>query len=252
MKCIYSFSTHMSISLLTLFALEFSPLAYADPRLPTISTPLLAERPSNLGYPRNGTRRGGGSRGDLCELLPGMSPLTALMPDTATWTGEETGEEVVFSLTEHASPDLWVYVPYRLENPDQLRVTLKDSADNQLLRVQLEPDVALPATPGIIRASLGDLGISLLPDVDYRWYVTVRCGDGPPVTVDGWLRYQESPGNDTPNNGFFVDDLSSFATGANENDQTAPWQELLNSVGLSDISDAPILDCCRFVTPVQN
>ncbi|MEM9806320.1 MAG: DUF928 domain-containing protein [Cyanobacteria bacterium P01_D01_bin.56] len=237
----------MPISFITLFALGFSSPAYAELRLP--SHPLLAGRPSNLGYPRDGTRRGGGSRGELCELLPEMSPLTALMPDTATWTGEETEEEVVFSLTEQSSPDIWVYVPYSLENPSQLRFTLKDADDNQLIRVQLDPQSPLPATPGIINISLGELGINLLPEADYHWYVTVNCGEGPPITVDGWLRHRVNRSEDDPSYGFFVDALSTQQA---EDSPTAAWQELLEAVGLSDISTAPIIDCCRFVEPSQN
>lgn len=249
MKCIYSFS--MPISLITLLALGFSPPAYTDFRLPTPSSSLLAGRPSNLGYPRDGTRRGGGSRGDLCELPPDMSPLTALMPDTATWTNEETEEDIVFSLTAQSSPNLWVYVPYSLEEPNQLRFTLKDAADTQLIRVQLAPTIPLPTTPGIMRISLGELGMALLPEADYHWYVTVNCGEGPPVTVDGWLRHRVNRSEDDPSYGFFVDELSAQQAEDGPTVTTA-WQELLEAVGLTDISTAPMMDCCRFVEPSQN
>lgn len=219
---------------------------------------LWAGRPSNLGYPRDGTRRGGGSRGGVCDLSPGTSPLTALMPDTATWTDEvqPTLPDIVYSLTQQPAPDLWIYLPYRLEEASQLRFTLKDDAGNQLVRGQLDPTEPLPAATHIMEVALGDLGVNLSPDRDYHWYVTVTCGQGPPVVVDGWLKHQPERSDEDPSHGFFVDDLSSLAqsqqTNPDDGAAQSAWQELLNAVGLEDIAAAPIADCCRFIKLPQN
>ncbi|MEM6252722.1 MAG: DUF928 domain-containing protein [Cyanobacteria bacterium P01_D01_bin.156] len=217
---------------------------------PIAAPTLLTGRPSNLGYPQDGTRRGGGSRGGVCDVSPGTPPLTALMPDTSTWTDSEQSslEDVVFSLTQQSSPDIWIYVPYIIETSNQLLFTLKDDANNQLMRVQLASTENLPSTPGIIQVSFNSLGVNLLPNVDYHWYVTVNCEQGPPVVVDGWLRHQVDRAEDAPEHTFFVDDLSSLVqTTSSDASARMEWQALLKAVGLEDISTAPIVNCCRLV-----
>lgn len=238
MKCIYV-PTMMALGLsLSLPALGQSTSPKQSARLP-----------EDLGYPRDGTRRGGGSRGGVCDLPPEVPPLTALMPDTATWTTDET-EQIVFSLTNRSEPELWFYLPYALAETSQVNFTLKDAAGETLSRTRLNTSANLPVASSIIRVAFEELGISLTPEAGSQWYLTVRCSGGPPVTVNGWVSYrpQSLPENSRQ---FFVDTVSTLANmqlimPENGAVQTE-WRELLESVGLNDITEAPVLDCCTFI-----
>ncbi|MEL7510072.1 MAG: DUF928 domain-containing protein [Cyanobacteria bacterium J06554_1] len=229
----------------------------------------IAERPDDTGYPQGGTRRGGGSRGGVCDTARDMPPLTALMPDTATWIDTpvvvggsggsgQTAEEIVFSFTASPSPDLWFYLPYRLVDSSRVEFTLKDGAGDTISRTRLDTTETLPTVPSIVRVSLSALGLTLTPETDYHWYLTVHCQGGPPIAVDGWIRYPSLSVDPLtqPTNAFWVDRLSVLADAQllNPNDGSAQvdWRELLESVGLGDIADAPLMDCCSFVEQSQN
>ncbi|MEL6129680.1 MAG: DUF928 domain-containing protein [Cyanobacteria bacterium J06628_4] len=229
----------------------------------------IAERPDDTGYPQGGTRRGGGSRGGVCDTARDMPPLTALMPDTATWIDTpvvvggsggsgQTAEEIVFSFTASPSPDLWFYLPYRLVDSSRVEFTLKDGAGDTISRTRLDTTETLPTVPSIVRVSLSALGLTLTPETDYHWYLTVHCQGGPPIAVDGWIRYPSLSVDPLtqPTNAFWVDRLSVLADAQllNPDDESAQvdWRELLESVGLGDIADAPLMDCCSFVEQSQN
>ncbi|WP_323364386.1 DUF928 domain-containing protein [Leptothoe sp. PORK10 BA2] len=235
---------------------------------------LLSGPPQDIGYPRRGTRRGGGSRGGVCDLPPDVSPLTALMPDTATWTGgdqtiaqtDESSGEIVFSFTHRASPDLWFYQPYGLVEDSRVEFTLKDGAGNTISRSRLDTTDAMATVPGIMRVSLNDVGLTLMANTDYHWYLTVHCAAGPPIVVDGWINYQPLEGDALPQppQQFLVDHLSVLAeaqfsqpgpgsgNSSSHGFGQADWQGLLESIGLGDITAIPRIDCCRFVTQPQN
>lgn len=263
MKCIYVLTTLMSVGL------GLCPPLQADIRLAKSSpSNQIAERPDDTGYPQGGTRRGGGSRGGVCDVARDVPPLTALMPDTATWldtpvVGEsgdsgQIAEEIVFSFTDSPSPDLWFYLPYRLVDSSRVEFTLKDSAGDTISRTRLDTTEIVPTVPSIMGVSLGALGLTLTPETDYRWYLTVHCQGGPPIAVDGWIRYPALSVDPLtqPTNAFWVDRLSVSANAqfSNPNDGAAQadWRELLESVGLGDIADAPLMDCCSFVEQNQN
>ncbi|MEO1509716.1 MAG: DUF928 domain-containing protein, partial [Cyanobacteria bacterium J06633_23] len=213
----------------------------------------IAERPDDTGYPQGGTRRGGGSRGGVCDTARDMPPLTALMPDTATWIDTpvvvggsggsgQTAEEIVFSFTASPSPDLWFYLPYRLVDSSRVEFTLKDGAGDTISRTRLDTTETLPTVPSIVRVSLSALGLTLTPETDYHWYLTVHCQGGPPIAVDGWIRYPSLSVDPLtqPTNAFWVDRLSVLADAQllNPDDESAQvdWRELLESVGLGDIA----------------
>ncbi|MEM9265843.1 MAG: DUF928 domain-containing protein [Cyanobacteria bacterium P01_F01_bin.13] len=251
MKCIYM----STLALLGLSVQLNSPSqAWMEdivaPRPPT----WISERPSNLGHPQDGTRRGGGSRGGICDLPEDRPPLTALMPDTATWT--DSGEqEFVLSFTNSASPELWFYLPYSLEESSRVEFALKDTAGDTLSRAQLDTTGAVPTVPSTIRVSLAELELSLIPETGYHWYLTVYCEGGPPIAVDGWINYQSVPSLEPTDKRFFVDHLSALANAqfVNPDDVAAQsdWIELLESVGLGDITEALPVDCCSFVEKIQ-
>ena len=266
MKCIYVLTT---LTTLMSMGLGLWPPSQAGLRLaqsrPSIQ---MAERPDDTGYPQGGTRRGGGSRGGVCDLARDVPPLTALMPDTATWidipvgggSGEsgQIAEEIVFSFTDSPSPDLWFYLPYRLVNGSRVEFTLKNGAGDTISRTRLDTTETLPMVPSIVRVSLSALGLTLRPETDYHWYLTVHCQGGPPIAVDGWIRHPALTVDPLtqPTNAFWVDRLSVLADAQllnpNDGSTQVDWQDLLESVGLGDIADAPLMDCCSFVEQSQN
>ncbi|MEO0755631.1 MAG: DUF928 domain-containing protein [Cyanobacteria bacterium J06648_16] len=245
-----------------------SPPLRADSRADSradLRADLRADRPSHLGHPTRGTRRGGASRSGTCELAPADDPLTALMP--ADPEADALTPESVVSLTYRAAPDLWFYMPYALNQIHQVDFVLKDIDDNTLLQSRLR-GADETTEPGIIRVSLSDLGMVLEPEMSYHWYLTVHCGDSDTVSVDGWLQQQEIPAFEFPppetdaevisivaryeaSQGFWVDSLSTLANGwAVVPDSPLlleTWQELLVSEALDDIAIYPLLDCCQFV-----
>ena len=191
-------------------------------------------------------------------ILPTNVPsLTALMPDTSTWVEEVTDEtpSVVFSFTNRPMPDLWFYLPYSLDASSRVTFTLKDSVGDTIKRARLdttdELSDELSTSPRIISVSLAQLELPLTPEVDYHWYLTVHCEAGPPISVDGWLNYLPGDNLEQSSRQFFVDSLSVLADAqlSNPSDDTvqSDWLELLESAGLRDITDAPLMDCCSFV-----
>ncbi|MBT9315868.1 DUF928 domain-containing protein [Leptothoe spongobia] len=248
MKCIYV-STYLSLSITMGWGIS-SP---SQAQIPSADIIQLAGRPSNVGHPREGTRRGGGSRGGVCDLPANVPSLTALMPDTSTWVEDVTDEatEVVFSFTNRAMPDVWFYLPYSLVASSRVAFTLKDTSGDTLRRTQLDTTGEMPTRPSIIRVSLAELDLSLSPATDYHWYLTVYCESGPPISVDGWINYQPDNSLEQSRGQFLVDTLSVLADhqfSSPDNDVTQPaWRELLESIGLEDITDAPLVNCCSFV-----
>ncbi len=242
---------------ISFFTLALLGLSVCSPIRAGAAPHWIAERPSNLGHPQDGTRRGGGSRGGECDLPEGRAPLTALMPDTAIWTDIVGGPELVMSYTHRPSPELWFYLPYRLDSHSQVEFVLQNTAGDTLSRAWLDTAL-LPPAPSIIQVSLAALGLSLSPDTGYHWYLTVHCQGGPPVSVDGWLNYQplnpSAPPEPTDTR-FFVDSVSALVQAQLlEPDSTAASDFLtfLNSVSLGDIAETPPVNCCSFVEQTQN
>ena len=213
----------------------------------------MAERP-RMGHPQQGTRRGGGSRGGQCDLPTNIPPLTALMPDPEAWV--DAAAPIVFSFTDRAMPDLWFYLPARLLAMGQVTFTLKDASGETLEQRQLETASQRPTAPNIVRVSLAELELALAPGADYHWYLTVRCESGPPMSVDGWISYLPGDPLERSDSRFLVDTLSVLASRqwSKPDDEAAllAWRELLESVGLGDITDADLTDCCSFVEKIQN
>lgn len=242
MKCIY-LVTALSIALS-----RASTASQGSPGAPPYLAPSWSAGRPAMDHPREGTRRGGGSRGDQCNVS-NRPPLTALMPDTSTWrTASSAGSpDIVFSFTQRAAPDLWFYLPAELATNGQITFTLKTMAGDTLKRAQLTGP--RPTEPSIVRVSFTELELTLESATDYRWYLTVNCGSGPPLSVDGWIQHQPDPQPDQTNQQFLVDTLSTLAVAqwSTPEDGSSAWRSLLESIGLGDIADTPPVDCCSFV-----
>ncbi|HEY9615796.1 MAG TPA: DUF928 domain-containing protein, partial [Microcoleaceae cyanobacterium] len=98
----------------------------------------------------------------------------------------------------------------------------------------------------------------------YRWFLTVDCqplSDATPVSVEGVIQrvplsadLSRSLTNASAlekaslyaKAGVWYDALTMLAALRQQNPQAAiDWQTLLKDVGLSDLADQPIVDCCK-------
>ncbi|ETX05928.1 MAG: hypothetical protein ETSY2_20175 [Candidatus Entotheonella gemina] len=109
---------------------------------------------------RPGGRLGVVTRGDGCANQSGQPEeqkltLLALVPDHV-------------GLTTHEQPSLYWYLSIQTICPAELTVT-----DDHTIKPLLETRLDAPVQPGIQQVRLADYGVSLKPDVPYRWFVTL-------------------------------------------------------------------------------
>ena len=120
------------------------------------------------------SRIGGGTRGPNVDA-----------PTVTVFAPDHTG------LTVNPQPTLYWYLSKQA--PVQIELTLLDDAGVKPL---IETTVKTPMQGGIHALSLKDAGVTLAPDVDYRWHVALvfdpkmRSSD---VTSSGTLRLVAAP-----------------------------------------------------------
>lgn len=224
---------------------------------PTKSTPRPVFIPPPL--PRNigtvsGRRTGMGSR-DSCSAT--STELTALVPSQSAPATKQTNtsqKEVVGGLTTSSRPTFWFYVPYTsssAESSSHAQFTLRDTESNEVYRSK----VALPTNPSVINITLPS-NVALQVNKPYQWFFKVRCAEqqaaSVPIYVEGSIqRVNLNPSiisqleTATPvqkaaiyaANGIWFDSINILAQLRSSNE--AEWQSLLQSIGLSNISNVP-------------
>lgn len=198
--------------------------------------------PPDQGYPP-GSLRGGASRGD-CP--PVATPLTALAPAESVW-----------GLTTRDRPTFWFYVPYSLTDDRPATFVLLDADRNYVYE-----------TSNIRSTQAGIIQITLPPHVPpleinqrYQWTLMIGCEADNPIFTQGSIEriaptaaLSDRLARSTPaeqavlfaNQGIWYDALTTLAElhSANPTDQTviSDWHSLLQSVGLSDLADQPLID----------
>lgn len=227
------------------------------PALPPLPIQFNPDNISNPGRP-GGRRRGGGSRGGCAA--DGV-PLTAIAYSTSE-IGEELGVEVeiesVGSLTTQAQPLLWFYMPQAVSDDISAELIVKDETDEVLYRGQIE---GRTNDNGIISVPMA---VELAAGSAYHWFLSLECDEADLVRVDGWIARQNSrpevmrlfaqaePRNRAAlyaNYGYVQDALNELAAmrlADLDNEAIAQdWVGFLNSLGLEELTAAPILDCCE-------
>jgi hypothetical protein len=155
--------------------------------------------------------------------------------------------------TASGNPTLYFYLPPTRATTGE--ATLEDEEGKQLYRVAFP----LPGQAGIAHLSLPPL-TPLVAGKTYRWQVAIVCDPEYPTrneTVAGTLQYRPldraSADSLTSKNflekakfyagrGDWLDTLDNVARARSQ--QPGEWTELLDSVGLNDLSGQPLLDCC--------
>lgn len=184
----------------------------------------------------------GGASRSFC--VTGKTPLTILTPNSNV------------GLTTTARPTFFLYVPKTVAK--QAEFVIKDDKDNDVYRTTLE----LAQAPGVVSLSLPPTAPELQPNQNYRWFFSMICRPGDrleDVFVSSWIQrvqpdkrllgainaaapqgrpalYAEA--------GIWYDTLASLAQLRRTNDNadlSQQWANLLQSVGLNQISEAPLV-----------
>jgi len=218
-----------------------------------LSTSVLAQyTPPDRGLP--GRREGGGTRGDTAACIVGDRSLVALIPET------------VFGTTVKAEPTLYWYIPE--VNADALEFLLYDEAGNEVFFQQLSPS----DEAGIVSLSVppleSDPTTSRLDlNENYHWFFSIVCDESDrsaDVFAEGWVRriplstdLEEQLKVAPPAAqaevyaaaGIWYDALDASAqvrcTNPDNTSLTTQWTDLLSSVGLEAIAEAPLSSTCE-------
>jgi hypothetical protein len=224
----------------------------------------------NVGQPNGGTG-GGGTRGSCFKNQQNQEdkmPLTGLMPRNSL-----THRPVNQTLTVAANPTFFVYVPETttLSAEDLLfaEFSVSDDQDHEVyqttfpLPTVLSSDVpsSSVSTPGIVKLSL-PANVSLETGKNYRWVFQLYCGKANADRVfgryvEGWIQRTELSSDlktkieqATP-----LEQAQLYAkariwsetlmlAAQLRSSQPAEWEKLLKSVGLNEIAQVPLLECC--------
>jgi peptidoglycan hydrolase-like protein with peptidoglycan-binding domain len=205
--------------------------------------------PSSEGAP--GVREAAATRRTpSCPNVESKPPLTALIP--ATHVG----------ITASDRPTFWFYVPYPPTLQRPVEFVLYGKNDEEVYKTTFQ----LQDTPGIVSLNLPETVPPLESGKRYSWRFSFLCNLAKPDeirSVEGWVK------RDTPNpklqrqleaatprdrialyaaNGFWYDTLSAIAqlsrTSPQDGTLTADWASVLQSVGLDEITSAPLVACC--------
>ncbi|WP_414544120.1 DUF928 domain-containing protein [Nostoc sp. CCY0012] len=216
-----------------------------------------------------GSRSGAASRG--CDA--GNQTVTALVP-TYQQTLNQGKQEVVpitkvWGLTNTERPYFFFFVPYNASSIDNIEFVLQEQTNNNSKTIY-RTDITPPESPGIISIHLPVNEVSLLQiGKMYHWFfkVRVQCDPKQPLKLDyvnGWVQriHQNSQLTEqlqqaTPlqqvtlyaTNGVWYDAIMSLAelrlTNPQNENLLAKWTTLLHSVGLKEIANQPLINCCK-------
>ncbi len=215
---------------------------------------------AQLKFPDRGAptgRRRGGTGRDECPAL--NQPITALVPGEEA-SGENQSSKSFLASTVAEYPTFWVYVPDLPTNLRSGEFVLQDEAGDDVYRTSL----TLPGKPGVISISLpSNPQYSLKIDKKYRWYFQVYCGEKQTKPeyfyVDAWVQraaltpvLESQLKTAKPReyiayaaNNIWYDALTNLADLRRTDSQNAmikDWADLLSSVGLQDLAQAPIVE----------
>ncbi|MBD2169139.1 DUF928 domain-containing protein [Calothrix membranacea FACHB-236] len=230
---------------------------------PTTASPIQFKRPplSPRGAP--GNRKGGGTRdGYSCAALEIKERLMALVPAVES----EPGISHVWGLTLEASPTLWFYVPYQMQDIKVGELEIWDETDSDPRNYQqtYQGTFNVTDTPGAIALTLPST-VKLEPGKNYHWYLTLNMNcdrEAQAVNVNGWIQ-RVKLNNNLPSqqlgdrdrvifyaeNGIWYDAITLLAQMRRRQPQPqillTDWQTLLGDIGLQEFANKPIAPCCQ-------
>lgn len=208
--------------------------------------------PEGTGEPEGGQRSTAGSRGcDMGTNKPSdvKKQLTALIPFYSK-------SELVYGITSEAYPTLSVHVPYKW-NIAYGEFVLEDEAENQQIY-----KVPLTATPGIVNLRLPSDAQPLQIGKQQRWYFNVYCQDDNQLigNLEGYIKREQLNSalktqleKATPKEkiklygatGIWFEAVNNAIQVHRSNPRDTSLHKLLQEIGLKDLENQPIVDCCK-------
>lgn len=228
----------INLAFVTVLAITLGPrdaIALSNPALRgTQPTQVVAglPPPPTTGTP-DGQRTPGGTRPELTVACKQTAqPLTALVPENGQ--GRTAAEYPLF----------WFYVPYAAKDVHSIEFSIHNRDETMTLyRTSLQ----LAKTPGVVGIPLPPRAENALKlNQSYHWYLVVNCQPTETfennLVLDGWVtRVQRSPDS----NVLWYDELTDLAKrylSEPQNTQVkSAWAELLRSVGLERLVQAPLI-----------
>ncbi|OUL24584.1 hypothetical protein BV378_19645 [Nostoc sp. RF31YmG] len=215
-----------------------------------------------------GDRGGAASRG--CGS--GNESLMALVPIYQQTINQEPKETIavtkVWGLTTAVHSTFWFFVPYHKSAIAAMEFVVKDESgkpSQTIHRAAVNP----PSNPGIVSVRLPETTAPLQVGKMYHWFlkVKVNCNNQQPAElqyVEGWVQRinpnsslaqnlkQATPQQQVAlyaENGIWHDALTVVATLRWEKPKDASviaeWTSLLKSVGLENLAQQPLVNCCQ-------
>ena len=222
----------------------------------TVKVSFNPPRVADNGAP-GGRRKGAGSH-SLCEVTnqkKEITPLIALMPKISIET-ETKSKIYVWGKTALEHPTFWFYIAYPANT--YVEFILQDEAENEIYQTTFP----LNNKPGIVSLTLPEDKINLETGKSYHWYFNIMCDqeDTTDDFVEGWVQKVElNPViisqlesvqplerlSIYAENGLWYDTLTNLdrlGQTKPENQAIATiWTDLLQQVGLDEISQEPIV-----------
>lgn len=209
--------------------------------------------PPDRGAPRSGRARGGASRGECSATrlpLVTLVPANPSIPDHAGSVG----------LTASPHPTFWFYLPLPLSLENSAEFLLLDENGHYLYNTTISNS---QGHSGVIKVAVPDTTPALAVNKTYIWIFQVNCGVGNPISTWGEIERVELDQSITTQlqqastreqaelyatNGIWYEAITLLAELrlANPNDATltTDWESLLESAGLADVAEQPLLSCC--------
>ncbi len=239
-----------SLKLWGIVILATSPALIGFAPRPSLDTSSFKSTEISLKFPNTGNRgapkitSGGGTRSDDTSCIStqeGILPLVALMPNRENK-----------AKTASKTPNLYVYIPQTTATEGE--VVIVDENEQEVYFSQF----TLPTQPGMVKVTLP---VAFEAGKSYNWSFMVICdsryrnrdkfveGVIEFVDLDSKVENQLKTASPLEKAQLYADSTLWFeafdivAQTRAENPTT--WQELLNSVGLDMLVDAPILNCCQ-------
>jgi Domain of Unknown Function (DUF928) len=210
----------------------------------------------SLQFPRTSDRgapqrtAGAGTRSDdPCGVAEADPLLTAIVPNNTLAT--------TYSVDPELSPALFFYVPATVNKRSELKVV--DNQGNEVLVTTMD----LPNAAGIVQVNLPQTNAVGDPffaaDEQYYWDFSIICNEGnreDDILVSGGIERGEASADFIASLNAEAGDLlaqaelyaqagawqETLVLAANLRRQNAQaWEELLTSVGLANVADAPIV-----------
>lgn len=209
-------------------------------------------QPQRQGTPQ-GTRPAG-SRNN-CTIDEKIR-LTALVP----LSKKADGRELRWGLTTKEYPTFWFYVPHTLKFVKNTKFSLRNRKNQTIY----EKKIQLDSTPGVIRISLPANVPALKIGEWYQYYLfmDVDCnskGLFRKKFAKAWIKREAIDANLEAQlqristrqrgflyakNGIWYDAMVSFAKLKYAQNNNSEWKQMLDLIGLGDISQVPVIKCC--------